>query len=813
MAARNNKITLNLDFNVERAKLQEIGNIISKETSKAFDSSKGNKYYANIENAIRSATKEATGLYSQLNKPLRSKKEAVDLGKSLEKLFSSLNDRVVSLQGNIGRTLKSMSNTEALNKLKQINRELESLSNAHKTISSLNSEFKNLGNQKALLSQLKAAKKELDALHGKSTALTKEEKDRSLELEKIVNSTNEKLQRKVEIQEQIAALQKETATSTQVELENRIKEKTSERDSLAENVLSPEEGESLKKLLQDLVRLLKELSSTAQVTSGQIVTEYEEQEDALHRLEQAEKSVGDVLRGLGIPLLTLTEVARGIREVVQYSYEYIKNLDAALTEIAVVSGKTRSEVMALTETFIELSAATGMAVDDIAQASTIFYQQGLDDDAVRKLTEYTALFAKISGEDVPTAADQITAAINGFNYSYTQVEEVVDKMSVLAAKSAADIDELATAMSKGASQANVAGLSFDQYNAYLATMIETTREAPENLGTSLKTIMSRFQQIKSGDNTEDDTDVNAVEKALRTVNVALRDSEGQLRDLGDVLDDLGPKWKSLDRNTQVYLGTVIAGTRQQSRFMSLMQNWDRALELTEASQKSAGAATRMHQAAMEGLDASLNNLTNSWQKLISNLANGDTFKGLIDTLTKIIKWFADGDTMLKILTVTFTTYNAITLVHNARLAAAGKEYKNLNTALKTVKNMFISTGGSLKDLSDDFSKSTANIRKQTEELDKNTEALKRNKAARTGSTGGTTGATNVAPNIPGGTIEAGVDGATKDLKNLGDVAGQAGSKFKLSGGKLKTFANNATQLVGTISIAINAALLAVSAIE
>ena len=59
--------------------------------------------------------------------------------------------------------------------------------------------------------------------------------------------------------------------------------------------------------------------------------------------------------------------------------------------------------------------------------------------------------------------------------------------------------KLAT-MSKGASQAAMAGLTFDEYNAYLATMIETTREAPENLGTSLKTIMSRFQSIKTGDN-------------------------------------------------------------------------------------------------------------------------------------------------------------------------------------------------------------------------------------------------------------------------------------------------------------------------
>lgn len=118
-------------------------------------------------------------------------------------------------------------------------------------------------------------------------------------------------------------------------------------------------------------------------------------------------------------------------------------------------------------------------------------------------------------------------------------------MSVLAAHSAASIDELATAMSKGAAQANQAGLSFDQYNAYLATMIEATREAPENIGTSMKTIISRIQQIKEGNNTDDDVDVNAVEKALRSVNVALRDETGQLRDLDEVLGDLGPKWKHL----------------------------------------------------------------------------------------------------------------------------------------------------------------------------------------------------------------------------------------------------------------------------
>ena len=160
----------------------------------------------------------------------------------------------------------------------------------------------------------------------------------------------------------------------------------------------------------------------------------------------------------------------------------------------------------------------------------------------------------------------------------------------------------------------------------------------------------------------------------------MRDEEGQLRDLGDVLEELGPKWNSLSRNTQAYLGTIIAGTRQQSRFVTLMQHWDRALELTAASQNSAGAAARMHAAAMEGLAASLNNLTNAWQKLISSIVNGNDFKVIIDTLTGFVKWLGNGHAILKVFTILITAWNAKTLMTNASLLAQNKRINNLNVA-------------------------------------------------------------------------------------------------------------------------------------
>lgn len=57
---------------------------------------------------------------------------------------------------------------------------------------------------------------------------------------------------------------------------------------------------------------------------------------------------------------------------------------------------------------------------------------------------------------------------------------------------------------------------------------------------------------------EDGGNANRVEKALKSVGVALRDAHGQFRDFDDVLNDLGGKWDGLTRNQKAYVATMAA---------------------------------------------------------------------------------------------------------------------------------------------------------------------------------------------------------------------------------------------------------------
>lgn len=800
--------TLNLDFNVEKAKINEIGALLDKNLGKKMGSGKGDSYLQNIATTASTAAKEATKLYKIMEKPIGSKAEAQKFGKTLEEVFEKFEDKILSLQGNVTRTMNSIGNAESLKQIRVLGNEISKMLDDYQTVTKLNAQIKSLGNKGEINKQINKANKELKPLQEKQKtgALSKAELKLQTELNKAIEEGNRKLAEKNELNNKANAILAEYKAASAGALKGQIDDKIAQQNSLTDSSLSLQDFNTLKQILSDLRLLISGLVSASKNSTAEIIYDTNKQEEAWDRAADQARTFDTILKSLGINF-SLDFIIQQIKEVARYSYEYIKNLDAALTEISVVSNKTREEALALTDTFIELSRRTGMAIDDIAQASTIFYQQGLSDAAVEKMTEWTALFAKISNETVPEAADQLTAAINGFGFATEQVGDVVDKMSVLAAYSAADINELATAMSKGASAAAQAGLSFDQYNAYLATMIETTREAPENIGTSLKTIMARFQQVKEAGTTEDgETDVNKVETALKSVGIQLRDSQGELRELGDVLEELGPKWNSLDRNTQAYLGTVIAGTRQQSRFISLMQNWDRALELTEASENSAGAAARMHAKAMDGLEASLNNLTNAWQKLISSMADGDTLKWIIDIGAEFLEWLAEGNTLIKMFGLAMAAINFKTLIKNINAIRQNTAYKNLDTTLSELNKTTLSYKETLKNLAKEHSDETRRIQEQTQELNNLADALNR---------------VDSAQDKVNGNPDIDVTGDTNPLSD-GDIINNKNEKTKVNididptkntEKKFTTFASNISKLMGNIQTFLTGFSIGMSLVE
>ena len=330
---------------------------------------------------------------------------------------------------------------------------------------------------------------------------------------------------------------------------------------------------------------------------------------------------------------------RGVREAIQS----VKELDKAMTDTAVVTKFDVSDMWNMLPQYTKLANELGATTQGAYETMTLYFQQGLDQTQAFELGAETMKMARIAGLDYAETTDMMTAALRGFNMELnaTSAKRINDVYSNLAAKSASNTQELGEAMERTASIAHSAGMSFEGTSAFLAQMIETTREAPENLGTAMKTIIARFQELKENplemaEVDGEEVSFNKVDAALQTIGVSLKDTNGQFRELDKVFLDIAQRWDGLTQTQQRFIATTAAGSRQQSRFIAMMSNYSRTTELMSYANDSAGASQAQFEKTMDSLEAKLNRLHNAWQEFTMGIANNKMVKGAVDGITKLL---------------------------------------------------------------------------------------------------------------------------------------------------------------------------------
>lgn len=346
--------------------------------------------------------------------------------------------------------------------------------------------------------------------------------------------------------------------------------------------------------------------------------------------------------------LSINGAVSALRNVVRDTYNDIKELDKSFADIAMVTDYSVQEMWSSYDQYAAMANELGQSTQSVIQASGLFYQQGLDTADSLALTEDTMKLATLAGLDFAEATSQMTAALRGFHMEMDEGGRVTDVYSELAAKAAADVEGIAYAMSKTASIASSAGMEFETTSAFLTQMIETTQEAPENIGTAMKTIIARFTELKenvagTGDSEFEDLDYNKVDTALKSVGVSIKDASGQFRDLDDVFLELSQKWNTLDRNSQRYIATIAAGSRQQSRFIAMMENYDRTMELVDTAYDSAGKSSEQFAKYQDTIEYKMNQLQNTWEQFRAQFFNSNFFKTIIDGLNSVVSKIEDLD--------------------------------------------------------------------------------------------------------------------------------------------------------------------------
>lgn len=423
-------------------------------------------------------------------------------------------------------------------------------------------------------------------------------------------------------------------------------------------------------------------------------------DNPLENINQSGQAGIDIFTGLGgavrdaFSAYTLANLLeRGLDKVVDAGREAIdmvKELDDASLQLQLATGKTREEAKSMISDYRDLGNELSNLTQNVAESATEWLRQGRTIEETNTLIADSVKLATIGQLSSSDASEYLTSSMKGYNVAVDDVIGIVDKLGAVDLSAAVSAGGLAEGMSRVAVTANTAGISMDKLLGYLAVMGETSGRSMESVGTAMRTVLLRMQDIKSGKLELVDEDgttelLSDVETTLKNVGIDLRSTVTDFNNLGEVLDNLSNRWGDLNSTQQAALTKALGGQRQGEFVKILMENYDTAKKYMDISANSSGMADEKFANYLDSLEAKTNKLKNSLEALAADTITDGLYEGFLETATAAADFARETD-----------------LVNTALigLGTAGTTYvfRNLSTMIANTVTQVNALGGGLSGL-------------------------------------------------------------------------------------------------------------------
>lgn len=328
----------------------------------------------------------------------------------------------------------------------------------------------------------------------------------------------------------------------------------------------------------------------------------------------------------------VTSAINALKSIVTITME----LDKAFTSIQMVTGMNKEGIAKLRKEYIALAQEMGVTVETVTEGADEWLRAGLEIEETTEALRASLVLSSVAQMDSAEATKYLVAIMNGYNLQANQLIKVVDKLSAVDMVAATSSQELGEALSYSANSAQLAGISLDKYIGMIATVSETTRQSASTIGNSFRSIFTRLQRVKIG-TLETGESISDVDRVLKGYGIDLRKVTNNLTDMSALLDLLGDKWQEYTSAQKSEIATTIAGNYQRERFLVLMENYQKALELSQVAFESEGSAMEKYRIYLDSIEASTNSLKAAWTGFVNSLEASGIIKMFISGLSTLVK--------------------------------------------------------------------------------------------------------------------------------------------------------------------------------
>ena len=301
------------------------------------------------------------------------------------------------------------------------------------------------------------------------------------------------------------------------------------------------------------------------------------------------------------------------------------DLEAALSEVAAVSGAGAGEMGKLRAAAEEAGAATKYTATEAAVALGNLARAGLDSNQAIAALKPTLQLAQAGSIDLGQAAEITTKTIAGFGLAATDAGRIADVLAKGANASNTSVRGLGEAMSYAAPMAKTVGLDLESTVAIMGKFADGGIDA-SRAGTALNSILSQFADPSS------------------KFKAALSDAGITTLDFNKALVQLAAKGKDGEK------AMLAVGTEAGPALRSLLNQGIPALNELRAKLADAGGSAEATAKIMgDNLKGAMDGLSSAWDAVKVKLTTPvlPVLKSAVDSLAAAFKDAVDSGVVAK----------------------------------------------------------------------------------------------------------------------------------------------------------------------
>lgn len=367
----------------------------------------------------------------------------------------------------------------------------------------------------------------------------------------------------------------------------------------------------------------------------------------------------------------------------------VNALDDAMTELRKVTEETDATYDKFLTNAAKRAQTLGSTMSDVVIATGSFARMGYNLEEAEKLGD-AAIIAQNVWDNVGSideTSNTIISAMKAFGIAAEDAMRIVNVYNAVSNSFGVTSGNIADAMADAGAALEAAGNNFDESVALFTATNEVIQDYSKT-ATALRTIAARIRNT-SGELAEMEIDADGAAESItqlqqkiykasgNKVNIFEDDNE-TFKSTIQILRELSEVWNTLSDVDQAEITRLIAGTRQQSVFAAIMNNFDTVDKVIETSVNSTGSAVAENEKYLDSITGKLDLLKSSYEALSSSIINSDIYKGGIDLLRGVL------DLLNEIASV--SSGGALIGTLNSVAGAAGYGLLDLETMLEAKSN-------------------------------------------------------------------------------------------------------------------------------